>query len=129
VQLQHDLPRVYADPVRLRQVLENLLTNAIKYGIDRDRTSIEVGGARNRNDTRIYVRDHGPGIPPEHAERVFTLFQRLHKSDDGTGVGLTIVSKIVEAGGGRVWLEPTPGGGATFWISLPSPHDRPVERS
>jgi signal transduction histidine kinase len=127
IRLQPDLPPVYADPVRLRQVFENLLTNAIKYGTGSGIDVIEVGGSREGDEARLWVRDHGPGIPDEHRDRVFTLFQRLHKTPDGTGVGLTIVAKIVEISGGRIGLEPTPGGGATFWFTLPSPSALPAE--
>ncbi|MCC6683319.1 MAG: HAMP domain-containing protein [Phycisphaeraceae bacterium] len=119
--IHRPMPTVTADRVRLRQVFENLLINAIKYGKIAAGAPIEIGGENRPGEVRLYVRDHGPGIADEHRERVFLLFQRLDRSHDGTGVGLAIVAKVAEMHGGRAWMEPTPGGGATFWFALPQP--------
>jgi PAS domain S-box-containing protein len=120
--IQDDLPRVVADRVRLFEVFENLLSNAIKYGCCAGAGRIVVGGINGSQEVLFFVRDHGPGIPHEFHRKVFGLFQRLDSSQEGTGVGLAAVARILETHGGRAWVESTPGAGATFWISFPR-HD------
>lgn len=116
-----DVQTVFADPVRIHQVLKNLLSNAIKYGRGSAPPRIEVGSDRDGNTKRIYVKDNGPGIAREHHERIFVLFQHLGQSKDSTGIGLTIVQRVAEVHGGRAWVESTPGNGATFYVSLVCP--------
>ncbi len=111
-----------ADAKRMRQVLENLLTNALKYGSqpsDGSEPVVRVGVEVEGDETRLYVRDNGPGIDPQYHEKVFDLFQRLDTSDEGTGVGLTNVHRVAQVMGGRAWVESQVGRGATFWIALP----------
>jgi len=137
------LPDVFADRTRVSQVFANLISNAIKYN-DSGSPTVEVGvlsegqvvlepdappedleadGAGSVGDGYrvFYVRDNGIGIAREHLDRVFRLFQRLHRRDEyeGTGAGLTICKKIVEAYGGRLWLQSEAGRGTTFYVSLP----------
>ena len=105
-----DLPPVEASPVQMRQVWQNLIENAVKYG----RSPIHVG-----HDGTYFVRDHGDGIDLDHRDKAFQIFQRLHGPDvPGTGIGLAAVKKIVERHGGRIWIDDTPGGGATFRFNL-----------
>jgi signal transduction histidine kinase len=106
-----------ADPVLLKQALANLLGNAVKFTRRRDAAVIEVG---RRDDDVYYVRDNGAGFDMRHAEKIFGVFQRLHRADDyeGTGVGLAIVHRIIERHGGRIWAESAPGEGATFFFTL-----------
>jgi signal transduction histidine kinase len=114
------LPAVRGDPVRLTQVFSNLVDNAIKYMGDGPRREIEIG-LRNGNDTRptFFVRDTGPGIPAESHDTVFRLFRRLAVNGvPGEGLGLTMVRKIVEKHGGRIWIESSPGQGSTFCFTL-----------
>jgi light-regulated signal transduction histidine kinase (bacteriophytochrome) len=102
--------------VRVGELFRNLITNATKYN-DKDNKWIEIG----HSDGVFHVRDNGIGIAPEHHEKVFTIFKRLHKRDDfggGTGAGLTIVQRIVERHNGKVWLESEPGVGTTFFFTL-----------
>jgi light-regulated signal transduction histidine kinase (bacteriophytochrome) len=115
------LPTVVVEPTRIRQVFQNLLSNAIRY-LDKPEGHIEVGAERSGGEWRFYVRDNGPGIEERHRERIFLLFQTLQPRDrtESTGVGLPLVKKIVEMYGGRVWLESTPGEGSTFYFSLPA---------
>lgn len=113
------VPPAMADRMRLVQVFENLITNAIKYGSDTPNLVITVGGRREGDENRYFVRDNGPGISPEYHQRIFGLFQRLDTRREGTGVGLAVVARIAESHGGRAWVESTPGEGATFWIALP----------
>lgn len=114
-----DPPPVHADPMRLRQVLDNLVTNALKYGCPDKPATIEVGGARLAGAVRLYVRDHGPGVPEAHREKVFQLFQRLDLQAEGTGLGLALVRRILQMHGGSAWLDETPGGGSTVWLEFP----------
>ncbi|KPV53729.1 cyanobacterial phytochrome A, partial [Kouleothrix aurantiaca] len=123
------LPTVNGDPVRLAEVLQNLIGNAAKYN-DKPEKWIEVGyqspdeqssTARERHYI-IYVRDNGIGIREKHFEPIFRIFRRLHARDrfgGGTGTGLTIAKKIVERHGGTIWLESTPNIGTTFFFSIP----------
>lgn len=121
VAIQSDLPAVTCDPHRIRQVLQNFLANAIKYGRPDDRPlRIEIGGTANAREVRLFVRDNGPGIDPAFHRKIFDLFERLETKAGGTGVGLAIVKRVAEIHEGRVWVESTPGSGATFVISLPN---------
>lgn len=119
--LAPDLSRVRSDPDHLARVVTNLVDNAIKYGGD---TQIEVVAANRRDGVHISVVDHGPGIPYEQHEVIFERFTQLQphttRSRGGAGLGLSIVKGLVEAMGGRVWYEPTPGGGATFTVAVPA---------
>jgi len=123
VSVQHDLPRVIADRVRLTQVFENLLTNAVKYGCRTDRPEIAIEGYADADEVRYCVRDNGIGIAPRFHERIFGLFERLDTDRDGTGVGLAAVARIMDAHGGRTWVESDVGKGAAFWLAFPAtPH-------
>jgi light-regulated signal transduction histidine kinase (bacteriophytochrome) len=115
------LPAVAAEQREMNQVMQNLLGNAIKYR--GDRAPVVHADAQRRDGTwAVSVRDNGIGIEPRHQERIFVLFQRLHSRDDyeGTGMGLSIVKKIVEARGGSVAVESAPGEGSRFTVVLPS---------
>ena len=121
------LPGVSADPGLLRQVFDNLLSNALKYTRTRDRAVIEVSARSGpdipEHEVWISVRDNGVGFDPRYVGKLFGVFQRLHRNDEfeGTGIGLANVRRIVARHGGRVWAESGQPGqpGATFWIALP----------
>jgi light-regulated signal transduction histidine kinase (bacteriophytochrome) len=115
-----DLPGCMADPGLLEQVYVNLLSNAIKFTRDRDHAVIEVGSLVEGCQTVYTVADNGVGFDPRYADKLFTVFQRLHAGDDyeGTGVGLALVQRIVQRHGGRVWADLGPGGGATFSFTV-----------
>ncbi len=115
------LPPVRADRALLRQVWENLVSNALKYGAQAAVPRIEVGGRREGAEIVYSIRDNGVGFSMEYYEQLFRVFQRLHRADEfgGTGVGLAIVNRIVSRHGGRVWAEAEVGEGAEFFFSLP----------
>jgi PAS domain S-box-containing protein len=115
------LPRAWADSVQLAQLFQNLLGNAIKYHAA-NRPEIAVRAESRDGEVVFSVRDNGIGIAPEYHERIFGLFQRLHrrKAYSGTGIGLAICKKIVERHGGRIWVESRDGGGADFRFTIPN---------
>lgn len=106
VDIHPDLPNVFGDRQRLIEVLQNLLDNAAKYMGDQAKPIVEIG-LRGMVDEKyvLYVRDNGIGIPPQHHERVFGLFNKLDPSSEGTGVGLALVKRIIEFHGGQIWIE------------------------
>jgi len=117
---QNPLPVVLGDEVQLLQVFQNLIANAIKFR-GADPPQIQVTAERRGHEWVFAIKDNGIGIAPEHQERIFSIFQRLHHRSDypGTGIGLAICKKIVERHGGRIWVESQPGKGSTFYFSLP----------
>jgi PAS domain S-box-containing protein len=120
VTVMPDMPAVYGDRVRLEQVLQNLISNAIKYGRPEEGDArISVGGAVVGDEIRLFVADNGPGVAEEYRERIFGLFQRLQSDREGTGIGLAIVKRVASIHGGRAWVESTSGQGATFFFAIP----------
>jgi signal transduction histidine kinase len=117
------LGTVEADPALLKQALANLLANAIKFTRGKDPAVVEVGcrgEAKPEPASIYYVKDNGAGFDMRHYDKLFGVFQRLHRAEDyeGTGVGLAIVERVITRHGGRVWAESAPGQGATFYFTL-----------
>ena len=123
VSCQQALPCAWGDRAQLTEVMVNLISNAIKYN-DKAEKWVEIGvrEAKAPDEPLVFfVRDNGIGIAPEYHGRIFEIFRRLHRRDEfggGIGVGLTVVKKIVEHLGGRVWVESTTGNGATFYFTV-----------
>lgn len=114
------LPRVVADSVQLTQLFQNLVGNAIKYRKAEEPPRIHVSAQERESDYVISVKDNGVGVDPIHAEDIFGVFKRLHGANiPGAGIGLAICKRIVENHGGRIWVESTPGLGATFVFTIP----------
>jgi len=121
VHIDPNLPDVYGDRPRLMEVLQNLLDNAAKFMGDQKEPYIEIGRDGDEDGKPIfYVRDNGMGIPLEHFERVFGLFNKLDPKTDGTGIGLALVKRIIEVNGGRIWVKSEVGKGSTFFFALPA---------
>jgi light-regulated signal transduction histidine kinase (bacteriophytochrome) len=119
-EISGNLPTLVTERIYLEQVFTNLISNAIKYHNRLD-GHIDIGISEDNKFYTFYVRDDGPGIEPEYHERIFVMFQTLQERDafESTGVGLTIVKKIMEEKGGTVWVESEPGKGSTFYFTWP----------
>jgi len=123
IQTQSNLPAVHGDRQRLIEVLQNLLDNAIKYMGNQPDPYIEIGqrGEDSEHGYPVFfIKDNGVGIAPEYHDRIFGLFDKLDAKTEGTGIGLTIVKRIIEVHGGRIWVESESGKGSTFYFSLPT---------
>lgn len=120
-----DLPKAKGDRALITQVFTNLISNAIKFTGEKDISKIEVGFNKDKEDNIYYVKDNGAGFDMKYYDKLFGLFQRLHTQDkfNGTGVGLSIVQRIISRHGGRVWGEGKVDKGATIYFSLPKKLD------
>ncbi len=115
-----ELPTVNGDGKMLKQVWVNFISNAIKYSQKKPKPVIEIGAHNEDGSFVFFVKDNGAGFDMKNYDKLFGVFQRLHSAKDfeGTGVGLSIVKRIIERHGGKVWAESTPGEGATFYFSV-----------
>jgi light-regulated signal transduction histidine kinase (bacteriophytochrome) len=122
------LPMVMGDARQLTQLFQNLIGNALKFRKPGEAPRVEVRAEREGDFWRLSVRDNGIGLDPRFAERVFTIFQRLHTREEyeGTGLGLAICKKIVERLRGRIWVESSEGEGAAFFFTLPAADKTPL---
>jgi signal transduction histidine kinase len=118
--LPDDLPTVRFDRSKLGQIFSNLISNAVKYN-DKEEPILEIGYADHATKHQFTVKDNGPGIEKDYHDRIFGIFQTLHTKDEieSTGIGLSIVKKIVDDAGGIISVESEKGGGSKFIFTLP----------
>ncbi|CAM2011354.1 sensor histidine kinase [Acanthopleuribacter pedis] len=126
--IQKNLPEIRGNEIRVSQVFDNLMSNALKYTSLITNPIIEVGGEQDADSVHYYVKDNGNGIPKRHHDRVFGLFQRLDVSVEGTGIGLAIVKKIMKTHHGKVWIE-SEGNGCTFHLEFPRHGETATQRN
>ena len=120
VEIEPRMPAVYGDRLRLLEVYQNLIANAVTFMGDQARPKVNVGARLDGDRVVCFVRDNGEGVEELYHRKIFGLFERLNPSAGGSGVGLALVKRIVEVHGGRIWVESDGAGqGATFWFSLP----------
>jgi signal transduction histidine kinase len=112
-----ELPQVDGDPLQLRRVLQNLVGNAVKFSGDAA-PHVEVSALRDSAEWVVTVSDNGVGVDADQATRIFGMFSRVDKSAEGLGIGLAICRRVVEAHGGRIWVEPASGGGSAFRFTM-----------
>ncbi len=124
------LPLVRCDRIKMAEVFQNLINNAIKFSSknNQQRPRVEIGYESAGNDHKFFVKDNGIGIDPKYHEQIFGIFKRLHtdKEYEGTGAGLSIIKKIIDDHQGRIWVESEPGHGATFYFTIPKDLHRPL---
>jgi chemotaxis family two-component system sensor kinase Cph1 len=122
VVVTHDpLPTVMANGSQLAHLFSNLIENAIKFHGD-EPPRVHISAKRKGDAWEVLVADNGIGIEPQYFDRIFKVFQRLHRKNEypGTGIGLALCKKIVERHGGRIWIESKPGEGTTFFFTIPA---------
>jgi len=126
VELQSEYPVVHGDKVRLVEVLQNLIDNAVKYSNPNVKPRIEIGTNGQDEDgyTIFYVRDNGIGIEEQYHDNIFGLFNKLDAQSEGTGIGLSLVKRIIEVHNGRIWVESEKDKGTVFYFSLPTPQTK-----
>ncbi|MDD5390206.1 MAG: PAS domain S-box protein [Gallionellaceae bacterium] len=125
VRIERTLPplNLSADADGLVLVVRNLLENALKFSSQSARPRIEIGARQENGNVILWIKDNGIGFDMKYHDRIFEIFQRLHRQEDypGTGIGLALVKKAMQRMGGKVWAESAPGAGATFYLELPNP--------
>ncbi len=121
-EITHDyLPNILADKTQLIQVFQNLIDNALKFR-SKDPVRIHISAKKNKNNWQFSVKDNGIGIDPEYFDRIFIIFQRLHRKSEypGTGIGLALCKRIIERHNGKIWVESKVGKGSTFHFTIPT---------
>ena len=123
VEVESDLPIVHGDRLRLIEVVQNLVDNAVKYLGEQPEPRVEIGvqGKNENGHPVFFVKDNGMGIAPSYHEKVFGLFDKLDPKSEGTGIGLALVKRIIETHGGYIWIESDGSGqGSCFCFTLPA---------
>ncbi len=123
--IKPNLPIIEANESRILQIFENIFTNTLKYAINPEKESfLEIGSKEDENCFLIYCKDNGRGIPKEYHEKIFALFYRLDNKEEGTGIGLAVVKKIMKFHGGDVFVDSSENQGATFWLKFPKVREK-----
>jgi light-regulated signal transduction histidine kinase (bacteriophytochrome) len=117
VKINNTLPALYGNHYRFRQLFQNLIDNAIKYN-DKENGLIEIGCREYENVAEFYIKDNGKGIPAAYFDKIFKIFTKLESNDQSSGIGLSIVKKIIHFYNGKIWLESTENEGTTFFFTL-----------
>ena len=120
IRIEPGFPKVEFNDIQMTKIYSNLISNAIKYN-NKEKGLIETGYLEREHDHEFFVRDNGPGIEKKYHDRIFGMFQKLHPRDEieGSGIGLSIVKKIIDQNDGKIWIESDPGQGTTFRFTLP----------
>jgi light-regulated signal transduction histidine kinase (bacteriophytochrome) len=116
--VKNTLPKVYGNQYRFNQLFQNLIQNAIKYN-DKEAGIIEIGSSETETELQFYIKDNGIGIAAQYQSKIFDVFSKLHSNDPSSGIGLSIVKKIIDLYQGKIWLESQENIGTTFYFSLP----------
>ena len=124
ITFENELPSIFCEKTRIIEVFQNLLSNAVRY-MDKPNGVIKIGCVQDHGYWKFSVSDNGPGIDKKYFEKIFQIFQTLTSFDEyeSTGIGLTLVKKIVTMYGGNVWVESAIGQGSTFFFTLPKETD------
>lgn len=117
ININPKLPVVQGDKTKLEQIFQNLISNAIKF-CDKEKGFIDIDFKELDDFFQFSVKDNGMGIEEKYHEKIFKIFNYLNKSQDSSGIGLSIVKKIVDLHRGKIWLESTPGKGSTFYFTI-----------
>lgn len=116
--INNELPKVYGNQYRFKQLFQNLIQNAIKYN-DKEKGTIEIGSINTGAEIQFYIKDNGIGIAEKYQNKIFNVFSKLHNNDPSSGIGLSIVKKIIDIYHGKIWLESQENIGTTFHFTLP----------
>jgi light-regulated signal transduction histidine kinase (bacteriophytochrome) len=118
VEIKNSLPKVFGNDFRFKQLFQNLIQNAIKYN-DKEKGIVEIGSVEKENEIEFYIKDNGVGIKEQYQNKIFEIFSKLENNDQSSGIGLSIVKKIIDLYGGKIWLESQEKVGSTFYFTIP----------
>ncbi|MFH6972203.1 sensor histidine kinase [Flavobacterium petrolei] len=118
ITIKNQLPKVFGNDFRYKQLFQNLIQNAIKYN-DKEKITVEIGNSESDAQISFYIKDNGIGIPEQYQTRIFDIFSKLENNDPSSGIGLSIVKKIIDFYNGTIWLESQENIGTTFYFTLP----------
>ncbi|WP_298223976.1 ATP-binding protein [Flavobacterium sp.] len=116
--VNNTLPKVFGNQYRFKQLFQNLIQNAIKYN-DKETGTIEIGSTETETEMQFYIKDNGIGIAEKYQSKIFDVFSKLHNNDASSGIGLSIVKKIIDLYNGKIWLKSQENTGTTFYFTLP----------
>lgn len=118
ITIKNQLPKVFGNDFRYKQLFQNLIQNAIKYN-DKEKITVEIGNSESDVQISFYIKDNGIGIPEQYQTRIFDIFSKLKNNDPSSGIGLSIVKKIIDFYNGTIWLESQENIGTTFYFTIP----------